>query len=214
MRTSSSTTSMESGARTSPFPAGAGSIGCLLCCLLARKWRQLFQFPRAGASWDEIAVRKSTVAAWYRLHPGSSETMVWSTACASPADAPIACRNPANFGSPSRLNARPFLADPAAGTGALEGDYIVMNDTVLDDARKAFLFVNSAHTLSAVTFDRDGRNLPHPRVCQWNFAREFQLGVQEVTPFGIDPEPILRGMAANGYFVWPVENMQPFGTSQ
>lgn len=89
-----------------------------------------------------------------------------------------------------------------------------MNDTVPDDARKAFLFVNFAHTLSAVTFDRDGRNLPHPRICQWNFAREFQLGVQEVTPFGIDPEPILRGMAANGYFVWPVENMQPFGTSQ
>ena len=89
-----------------------------------------------------------------------------------------------------------------------------MNDNLLDDARKAFLFVNSAHTLSAVTFDRKGRNLPHPRVCQWHFAREFQLGVQEVTPFGIDPEPILRGMAANGYFVWPVENMQPFGTSQ
>jgi len=89
-----------------------------------------------------------------------------------------------------------------------------MSDVILDDARKAFLFVNSARTLSAVTFERDGRNLPHPGVCQWNFAREFQLGVQEVIPFGIDPEPILRGMAANGYFVWPVENMQPFETSQ
>lgn len=89
-----------------------------------------------------------------------------------------------------------------------------MSDRNLDDARKAFLFVNSDRTLSAVTLDRDGRNLPHPETCRWDFAREFELGVQEVTPFGVDPEPILRGVAANGYFVWPVENLQPFGTSQ
>jgi hypothetical protein len=89
-----------------------------------------------------------------------------------------------------------------------------MSGRDLDDARRAFLFVNSARSLSAVTLDREGRNLPHPSVCRWTFACEFQLGVQEVTPFGVDPEPILRGVSANGYFVWPVENIQPFGTSQ
>jgi hypothetical protein len=89
-----------------------------------------------------------------------------------------------------------------------------MTDRNVDDTRKAFLFVNSAHTLSAVTLDRSGRNLPHPAICRWTFTSEFQLGVQEVIPFGVDPEPILRGVAANGYFVWPVENIQPFGKSQ
>lgn len=93
-------------------------------------------------------------------------------------------------------------------------DQTGMSECEQDDARKAFLFVNSARTLSAVTLDREGRNLPHPAICRWNFRGEFPLGVQEVTPFGVDPEPILRGVAANGYFVWPVENLQPFGTSQ
>jgi hypothetical protein len=89
-----------------------------------------------------------------------------------------------------------------------------MSDRNFEDARRAFLFVNSARSLTAVTLDRDGKNLPHPSVCRWTFAKEFQLGVQEVAPFGIDPEPILRGVAANGYFVWPAENILPFGTSQ
>jgi hypothetical protein len=88
-----------------------------------------------------------------------------------------------------------------------------MSDRNLDDAR-AFLFANSARSLSAVTLDREGRNLPHPSVCRWMFAREFQLGIQQVKPFGVDPEPILRGAAANGYFVWPTENIQTFGTSR
>ena len=89
-----------------------------------------------------------------------------------------------------------------------------MSDRILDDAREAFLFVNSDRTLNAVSLHRDGRDLPQTGESQWRFEREFPLGVHEATPFGLDPEPILRGIASDGYFVWPVEHVQPFGTSQ
>jgi hypothetical protein len=39
------------------------------------------------------------------------------------------------------------------------------------------------------------------------------LGVHAPGP-GIPPEPILRGILNDGYFVWNVDPKQPFGTSQ
>jgi hypothetical protein len=38
--------------------------------------------------------------------------------------------------------------------------------------------------------------------------------VHEAVPASIDPEPILRGLKADGFFVWPANRTQPFGTAQ
>ena len=44
---------------------------------------------------------------------------------------------------------------------------------------------------------------------------EFQLGVQHPVPAAIAPEPILRGIAAQGYYIWRGGyEGQPKGTSQ
>jgi hypothetical protein len=82
-----------------------------------------------------------------------------------------------------------------------------------DDARVAYLFTNAATGLSAVTLEPSGRKLPMD-MGQWVYQRTFALGVQEVLPVRIPPEPMLRGLKSCGYFVWPTENIEPFGTSQ
>lgn len=85
---------------------------------------------------------------------------------------------------------------------------------VPDDARIAYLFVSAAGNLNAVTLDPNGRNLPPSKSGQWIYQRRFALGVQEVLPLNIDPEPVLRGLTSCGYFIWASENIEPFGTSQ
>jgi hypothetical protein len=81
------------------------------------------------------------------------------------------------------------------------------------DATKAYLFYNSEELLNAVTRDRKGTNLPLLRG-PWTFQKEVMVGVQEPSTLGIDPEPILRGMRSEGYFIWRADLVQPFGTSQ
>lgn len=81
------------------------------------------------------------------------------------------------------------------------------------DAIKAYLFHNSEELMNAVTRDRKGANLPLLRG-PWTFQKEIVLGVQEPSDTGIDPEPILRGIRAEGYFIWRADIAQPFGTSQ
>ncbi len=88
-----------------------------------------------------------------------------------------------------------------------------MNDVLPDDAVKAFMFLNSEERLYAVTRDKKGANLPLLSG-DWTFEKEVVLGVQEPLAAGIDPEPVLRGMRADGYFIWPVKNIEPFGTGQ
>lgn len=82
-----------------------------------------------------------------------------------------------------------------------------------DDATRAYLFVNSEELLKAITRDKKGTNLPLLRG-SWIFQEEIVLGVQEPMKGGIDPEPILRGLRAEGYFIWPANSIEPFGTSQ
>ncbi len=82
-----------------------------------------------------------------------------------------------------------------------------------DDATRAYLYFNSEEPLKAITRDRKGANLPTLRG-SWVFQREVLLGVQEPFEAGIDPEPILRGLRAGGYFIWPAASIEPFGTSQ
>ncbi len=84
---------------------------------------------------------------------------------------------------------------------------------VPDDAVKIFLFVNSEERLYAITRDKNGNNLPLLSG-DWIFQKEVVLGVQEPLTIGIDPEPVLRGLRSDGYFIWPLKSIEPFGTSQ
>ena len=49
----------------------------------------------------------------------------------------------------------------------------------------------------------------------WILREEFQLSVQHPVPAAIAPEPILRGIAAQGYYIWRSGYAgRPKGTSQ
>jgi hypothetical protein len=79
------------------------------------------------------------------------------------------------------------------------------------NAGVAFLFSCPEEGLLAVTCDRTGRNIPGGG---WQFERELLLGVHEVLPVPIDPEPLLRGIDAEGHFIWKIGSRNPSGTSQ
>lgn len=84
-----------------------------------------------------------------------------------------------------------------------------------DDTTTAYLFKASGNcSVHAVTRDALGSNLPaQDSGGAWVFDREFALGVREVMSINVAPEPVLRGLAADGYFVW-CEGSNPVGTSQ
>lgn len=82
------------------------------------------------------------------------------------------------------------------------------------DSNRAFLFETADGAFLAATLDRSGANLPRGGGERWVMQTEFELGVHEAVPAAIDPEPILRGIQANGYFVWPANRTLPFGTAQ
>jgi hypothetical protein len=84
-----------------------------------------------------------------------------------------------------------------------------------DDATRAYLFRSrSDHALLAVTRDPSGANLPPPGDAgSWEAEGHFALGVREAMPVAIAPEPVLRGLMADGYFVWR-SGGNPMGTSQ
>lgn len=82
-----------------------------------------------------------------------------------------------------------------------------------EDATTAYLYVNSEEHLNAITGEKDGANLPSAD-SPWTFRNEIMVGVQEPLEAGIDPEPVLRGLQADGYFIWPMNSIEPFGTSQ
>jgi hypothetical protein len=85
--------------------------------------------------------------------------------------------------------------------------------TLPEDATKAYLFRDHVERLYAITRSKTGANLPLLGG-DWIFEKEIVLGVQEPLAAGIDPEPALRGMRSEGYFIWPVEHIEPFGTGQ
>jgi hypothetical protein len=84
-----------------------------------------------------------------------------------------------------------------------------------DDATRAYLFkARGDPAIHAVSRDALGLNLPSPDAAGgWLRVREFALGVREVMPIKVAPEPVLRGLEAHGYFVW-CEGSNPVGTSQ
>lgn len=83
-----------------------------------------------------------------------------------------------------------------------------------NDASRAFLFESADGVYLGVSHDRAGANLPRDQGQQWIMQTEFELGVHEAVPAAIDPEPILRGLKANGFFVWRADRTHPFGTTQ
>ncbi|WP_333793541.1 hypothetical protein [Hyphomicrobium sp.] len=83
-----------------------------------------------------------------------------------------------------------------------------------DDARPAFLFESETGEWRAVALDKDGTALPRFGGQRWKLIQSFELGVREPVPANIDPEPILRGISARGFYVWRTSRILPVGTAQ
>ena len=85
-----------------------------------------------------------------------------------------------------------------------------------DEAHTAYFFQCGTEQLFAVCLDKTGARLPRSPCTQgWFLREEFQLGVQYPIPAAIAPEPILRGIAAQGYYIWRAGSAaRPKGTSQ
>jgi hypothetical protein len=89
----------------------------------------------------------------------------------------------------------------------------MMLTTLPDDARVAHLFASAEGNFYAVTLQPSGNNLPADGG-PWTYERAFALGIQEVLPVDVSAEPMLRGLTSRGYFMWPRDNIEPYGTSQ
>jgi hypothetical protein len=77
------------------------------------------------------------------------------------------------------------------------------DDPMHDDATTAYLFQCGESDLFAVSRDQTGANIPREQCAQgWLLRDRFRLGVHELMPASIEPEPILRGIAADGYYIW------------
>lgn len=84
-----------------------------------------------------------------------------------------------------------------------------------DDALPAFLFRSVGDPeLVAVSPDSTGVMLPSDGG-GWQLERAFALGVHEALPVAMNPEPIMRGIIADGYYMWREGNVnKTTGTSQ
>jgi hypothetical protein len=84
-----------------------------------------------------------------------------------------------------------------------------------DDASPAYLFNSrSDPLLHAITRHPSGANLPPLETPdEWVFDGLIALGIREALPVRIAPEPVLRGLLSDGYFVWR-DRSNPRGTSQ
>jgi hypothetical protein len=72
-----------------------------------------------------------------------------------------------------------------------------------DMSHTAYLFQCEGEDLYAVSLDVTGRNIPRsPCTLGWRMCEEFQLGLSTPVPAPILPEPILKGIADVGYYVW------------
>mgnify|MGYP007011823267 CR=1 FL=1 len=83
----------------------------------------------------------------------------------------------------------------------------------IDECLPAYLFVSRSGETFGVSLNADGRDLPTSEE-EWVLRTGFPLGVHDPVPAPIDPEPILRGIRSQGYFIWRVRRTIPFGTTQ
>ncbi len=81
-----------------------------------------------------------------------------------------------------------------------------------DETDQALLFEEQGGGRHAIT--REPLQLP-PSEKGWVLVRTFTLGVQHILPIDLDPEPVLRALMADGFYVWdPADVPQPSGTGQ
>jgi hypothetical protein len=72
-----------------------------------------------------------------------------------------------------------------------------------DAARTAYLFQCEDEDLYAISHDASGGNIPRSPCTQgWRFCEAFLLGPTEPVPAPILADPILKGISAQGYYVW------------
>ena len=69
--------------------------------------------------------------------------------------------------------------------------------------RTTYLFQCASEGLFAISPDKSGKTIPRSSCTEgWLLRQEFQLGTQDpVTPL-MEPEPIIRGINAKGYYIW------------
>jgi hypothetical protein len=70
------------------------------------------------------------------------------------------------------------------------------------DGMPAFLF--RAGDMAAVSQDSSGANVPESGEGPWVMDKYFTLGVSHVGLLEINPEPVIRGINARGYYMWRV----------
>jgi hypothetical protein len=74
---------------------------------------------------------------------------------------------------------------------------------MVDAAITAYLFQCEGEDLYAVSHDVTGSNIPRsPCTLGWRLCEEFQLARHLPVPAPILPDPILKGIAEVGYYVW------------
>jgi hypothetical protein len=81
------------------------------------------------------------------------------------------------------------------------------------ETQQAYLFQCDGNGLFAVSLDRSGANIPRGACVEgWRFRTPSCWASKRSCPRLIDPEPILRGIRAMGYYVW--RQGIPRGTTQ
>jgi len=74
---------------------------------------------------------------------------------------------------------------------------------VTETSRTAYLFQCEGEDLYAVSHDITGANIPRsPCTLGWRFCEAFELGQRLAVPAPVMAEPILKGIADVGYYVW------------
>ena len=74
---------------------------------------------------------------------------------------------------------------------------------MLDKNHTAHLFQCGDEALFAISPDKAGTNLPRSSCIQgWLLRQDFVLGVEDLRLGVHDPKPVLRSIAAKGYYIW------------
>ena len=74
---------------------------------------------------------------------------------------------------------------------------------MIDTGNTVYLFQCHGEDLFAISRDITGANIPRsPCTHGWIFCEQFELGPGARVPVPIMAEPIMKGIAANGYYVW------------
>jgi hypothetical protein len=74
---------------------------------------------------------------------------------------------------------------------------------MVDPVTTVYLFQCQGEDLFAVSHDMTGANIPRsPCTHGWEFCEQFELGLRARVPAPIMAEPIMKGIADNGYYVW------------